>query len=108
MRRLILLVHPWADPLLQVHCVATGTCAFPRWGGQETYRGGDYIGWREDGARIVSSITDPGKYDMVKYQCPHYDPRMDLSALKEQTRVKFWSREEIAQAVPVAKNGVSM
>lgn len=97
MRRLILLVHPWADPLLQVHCVATGTCAFPRWGSTYVYdQEAD-----KDGNKFVAPGTG-------RYQCPHYDPRMNLSTLKEQTRVKFWSREEIAQAVPVAKNGMSM
>jgi len=32
MRDLILEVHPWADPFIQVHCVSTGTCAFPHYG----------------------------------------------------------------------------
>lgn len=32
MREEVLKVHPWADPLLQVACVATGQCAFPRYG----------------------------------------------------------------------------
>jgi len=32
MRERVLEVHPWADPLLQVACVATGQCAFPRHG----------------------------------------------------------------------------
>lgn len=32
MREAVLSVHPWADPLLQVACVATGRCAFPRHG----------------------------------------------------------------------------
>jgi flavin-dependent thymidylate synthase len=32
MRRQVLYVHPWAKDFLQVHCVATGTCAFPRYG----------------------------------------------------------------------------
>lgn len=31
-RALVLEVHPWADEFLQVHCVAEGTCAFPRYG----------------------------------------------------------------------------
>jgi flavin-dependent thymidylate synthase len=35
MRELVIEVHPWAEPLLQVHCVALGTCAFPRWGKAE-------------------------------------------------------------------------
>jgi flavin-dependent thymidylate synthase len=32
LREEVLKVHPWADPLLQVSCVATGQCAFPRHG----------------------------------------------------------------------------
>jgi flavin-dependent thymidylate synthase len=32
MRELVIEVHPWAAPFLEVHCVATGTCAFPRYG----------------------------------------------------------------------------
>ena len=32
MRDEIVGVHPWADEFLQVHCVANGTCAFPRYG----------------------------------------------------------------------------
>lgn len=32
MREEVIKVHPWADPLLQVACVATGQCAFPRHG----------------------------------------------------------------------------
>lgn len=32
MRRLVLEQHWWAEPLLQVACVATGQCAFPRHG----------------------------------------------------------------------------
>lgn len=35
MRRLVIEVHPWAMPFLQVHCVAEGTCAFPRYGSKE-------------------------------------------------------------------------
>jgi flavin-dependent thymidylate synthase len=31
MKRQILEVHPWAAPLLEVHCVAYGVCAFPRY-----------------------------------------------------------------------------
>ena len=31
MRRLILEVHPWAEPVLQVYCVSHGTCCFPRY-----------------------------------------------------------------------------
>ena len=32
MRDLVLAIHPWADSLLQPHCIAVGTCAFPRHG----------------------------------------------------------------------------
>ncbi len=32
MREEVLAIHPWAEPLIQVSCVATGQCAFPRYG----------------------------------------------------------------------------
>ena len=32
MRAAVIEVHPWAAEFLEVHCVATGTCAFPRYG----------------------------------------------------------------------------
>lgn len=32
MRDQITAQHPWAAEFLEVHCVATGTCAFPRYG----------------------------------------------------------------------------
>lgn len=32
MRELMIGVHPWTEPFLQVNCVATGTCAFPNYG----------------------------------------------------------------------------
>lgn len=35
MRDLVLFHHPWAEEFLQVHCVSTGTCAFPRYGAKE-------------------------------------------------------------------------
>lgn len=35
MRELVILAHDWAAPFLEVHCVATGTCAFPRYGKAE-------------------------------------------------------------------------
>lgn len=90
MRELVLATHPWADPLLQPHCAATGTCAFPRWGSE------------------VISSTGPEHDQTWIHRCPHYDPRMNLTRLKNEVRLKFWSAEEIAQANPVAKNGVSM
>lgn len=35
MRLAVIETHPWAEPFLEVHCVATGTCAFPRYGKAE-------------------------------------------------------------------------
>lgn len=35
MRRLVIEQHPWAAEFIEVHCVATGTCAFPRYGKAE-------------------------------------------------------------------------
>lgn len=35
MRAKVIAVHPWAEEFLQVHCVSTGTCAFPRYGKKE-------------------------------------------------------------------------
>jgi Predicted alternative thymidylate synthase len=35
MRSLVISVHPWAAEFLEVHCVATGICAFPRYGKAE-------------------------------------------------------------------------
>lgn len=32
MREVVSEVHPWARDFLDVHCAATGTCAFPRYG----------------------------------------------------------------------------
>ena len=32
MRDAVIAVYPWAANFLEVHCVATGTCAFPRYG----------------------------------------------------------------------------
>ena len=32
MRALVIEQHPWAEEFIEVHCVATGTCAFPRYG----------------------------------------------------------------------------
>jgi len=85
MRALVLEQHPWADPLLQPACVATGQCAFPRWGG----------------AKVE---TRPG---FVEYQCKFYRRWMDLEAQKEELRQVFWSSSK-EQANPVANNGKSM
>ncbi len=35
MRLAAIEVHDWVAPFLEVHCVATGTCAFPRYGRAE-------------------------------------------------------------------------
>jgi len=35
MRRLVVETHPWAEEFIEVHCAATGTCAFPRYGKKE-------------------------------------------------------------------------
>jgi flavin-dependent thymidylate synthase len=35
MRDEVIKVNPWAEEFLEVHCVATGTCAFPRYGKKE-------------------------------------------------------------------------
>jgi flavin-dependent thymidylate synthase len=35
MRKAVIEVHPWAEEFFEVHCVATGTCAFPRYGKTE-------------------------------------------------------------------------
>lgn len=32
MRQTVIDLYPWASDFLDVHCVATGTCAFPRYG----------------------------------------------------------------------------
>jgi flavin-dependent thymidylate synthase len=101
MRKLVLDIYPWAAPLLEVHCVATGTCAFPRWGGAPKDSDGKVFKNMAD-AMFNSTAANIG------FQCPHYDPRMDLAQLKKEVRVKFWSREEIAQANPVASGGKSM
>jgi flavin-dependent thymidylate synthase len=93
MRAAVLAVHPWADPLLQVACVATGQCAFPRWGGAKVEHSGEFF---------------HDKQSRTEYQCPHYRPWMDLTKQKEELRISFWSREELAQTNPVAKDGKSM
>lgn len=35
MRRLVIEQYPWTEEFIEVHCVATGTCAFPRYGKKE-------------------------------------------------------------------------
>ncbi|WGN90705.1 thymidylate synthase [Burkholderia phage vB_BglM_WTB] len=98
MRALVLEQHPWADPLLQVACVATGQCAFPRWGGKRL----------NPNDLADRAVIDTRRSGETFYQCPHYRPWMDLTEQKNELRVSFWSREEIAQANPVARDGKSM
>jgi hypothetical protein len=31
MREAVIDVHPWAEPFIEVHCVAHGVCAFPNY-----------------------------------------------------------------------------
>lgn len=70
MRRLVIETHPWAEDFINVHCVALGTCAFPRYG---------------------------------KAECPLYDPRMDLSELKTETKAR-WETMRF-EAKPKVKGG---
>lgn len=35
MRSAVIEVHPWTEDFIQVHCVESGTCAFPRYGKAE-------------------------------------------------------------------------
>lgn len=74
MRELVIGVHPWAAEFIEVHCVAVGTCAFPRYG---------------------------------KTDCKFYDPRMDLTQLRNETAKRFWS-EPMQEANPVLKDGKTM
>lgn len=90
MRELVLEQHPWADSLLQVACVATGQCAFPRWGG-----------------KVVGREALDGAWSRNLYQCPFFRSWMDLSKEKEELRKVFWSSAK-AEANPVAHNGKSM
>lgn len=97
MRAAVLEIWPWAEPLLQVACVATGQCAFPRWGGKVIEVTPVYMG-----------ASNKPTHEKTTYQCPHYRPWMDLSEQKEALRKSFWAATEIAQAKPVAKDGKSM
>lgn len=97
MRELVLEQHPWADPLLQVACVATGQCAFPRWGGS-------LLSPHHPAEKAIIDARENG----LTYKCPHYRPWMDLKKEKEALRISFWKKSEIAQANPVARDGKSM
>lgn len=59
MRELVVEVHPWAAEFLEVHCVATGTCAFPRYGKKECpvyLQGMDNTPVREAARRIFWAV----------------------------------------------------
>lgn len=65
--------------------------------------------WAEDFLQ-VACVAD-GRCAFPNYGkdgCKHWDDRMDVDALCADLKVKFWSAEEMAEANPVAKNGVSM
>lgn len=65
--------------------------------------------WAEDFLQ-VACVAD-GRCAFPNYGkggCNHWDDRMDVDALCADLKVKFWSAEEMAEANPVAKNGVSM
>jgi flavin-dependent thymidylate synthase len=96
MRELVLEQHPWADSLLQVACVATGQCAFPRWGGKVT---------AVDHKLPSQAHEEP--VIVLTYQCPFFRSWMDLSKEREELRKVFWSSAK-AEANPVANNGKSM
>ncbi|QGK89770.1 thymidylate synthase [Pseudomonas phage vB_PA6_GUMS] len=111
MRRLVLEIYPMFDSLLQPHCVATGSCAFPRYGSkvlnEEEVQEGSYN-------NFMSALgTKPGQIPVIElpvapiYQCKFYRPWMDRSAEQEELRREFWGSEK-QEANPVAVNGKSM
>jgi hypothetical protein len=57
MRARVVEVHPWVDEhrFIEVHCVAQGTCAFPRYGRKECkfYRGWMDLDINKEGLRTV-------------------------------------------------------
>lgn len=112
MRELIVAEHPWADPLLQVACVATGQCAFPRWGsvvlqadkGDARVAASSGIGLSKEGGEWEWNCESE-KFE--SYQCDMYRPWMDLSKERNELRKVFWL-SEVINANPVAKDGKSM
>lgn len=59
MREEVCAVHPWAAEFLEVHCVATGTCAFPRYGKKECpvyLPAMDNTAVREEARRLFASV----------------------------------------------------
>lgn len=102
MRELVLEQHPWADSLLQVACVATGQCAFPRWGGKVM----DSVA-HEHEAFNGDPLGAKVEIEPITYQCPFFRSWMDLTKEREELRKVFWSSAK-AEANPVANNGKSM
>lgn len=59
MRAAVVDLHPWAAEFLEVHCVATGTCAFPRYGKAECpvySEGMDNTRVREEARRVFWAV----------------------------------------------------
>jgi len=79
MRAAVLELHPWADSLLQVACVATGQCAFPR--------------------HAMPTEDKPG--------CTFWRPWMDLRDEKDELRKVFWATD-LTTNNPIANNGKSI
>jgi hypothetical protein len=82
MRQCVIEVHPWVEEhrFIEVHCVAQGTCAFPRYGG-----------------KILGD----------KYQCKFFRSWMVNDHHQERLREDFWAQDKQV-AVPVAKDGRTM
>lgn len=108
-RELVVQEHPWADPLIQVACVATGRCAFPRWGGKETHRGAckPEVGAIHPVDGEWDQNLQSHRTEFVTYQCDMYRPWMDSRQQQNELRKVFWA-SEVKNANPVAKDGKSM
>lgn len=65
--------------------------------------------WTEDFIQVACVADGICAFENYgKKSCPHWDPRMDLSQLKAEMKIKFWSAAEMAEANPVANAGKSM
>lgn len=55
-RNQVIAVHPWAEPLLRVHCAQTGVCCFPSVENCKIKDGtfNPATGWRYDGSMLCS------------------------------------------------------
>ena len=112
MRELVLAEHPWAEPLLEVACVATGQCAFPRWAREITSRANTPdIGTGRIYFEYEGPVdADPGpRHNIAKfvsYKCDIYRPWMDLREQQAGLRKVFWAAE-VKSSNPVAKDGKS-